>query len=220
MHLNLNKVIPRLAPCLLLLWLTGANAASEPTGEDRLSATAQLKIFLKEMKTLRSSFQQVIYANDDPQGETAAGVLYIQRPDLFRWNYTRPGQQQIIADGLNVWYYEPDLEQASVQFQSIALKGTPAKALISEEPVETFFNLEEQGEREGLAWVLLTPKEEEPRFGEIELGFSDNLLQAMRMVDSFGQTTWFLFQDTEINGKLDRELFRFEPPARSDIFNN
>jgi outer membrane lipoprotein carrier protein len=199
---------------LLLLWLSPSLALAQPA-----QGIPQLRTFLDDLTSLRANFQQVTYTQDAAAGQSAAGVFYLQRPDHFRWNYTRPGQQEIVADGLSVWYYEPDLEQVSVQFQALALKGTPARILTSEEPIDTYFELEEGGEREGLAWVTLYSKEEEPRFQEIELGLEAGQLAAMRMLDNFGQTIWFLFEDLEKNPQLDSELFRFEPPPGYDILD-
>ncbi len=204
----------RWLPLLLLLcaWLFTPLALAQQT-----SGIEQLRTFLDDLRTLRADFQQVTYVQNDDAGQTAAGVFYLERPDHFRWNYTHPGQQEIVADGLSVWYYEPDLEQVSVQFQALALKGTPARLLTSEAPIDEYFELEEGGEREGLAWVELHSKEEEPRFQKIELGLEENLLAAMRLVDNFGQTIWFLFENLAKNPDLDGGLFRFDPPPGYDI---
>ena len=203
---------------ILSLLLTPAALASASTPD---SARTQLDTFLADLDTLSADFQQVIYAPGQPQANsTAAGTLKLKRPDRFRWDYTRPTEQQIVADGISVWHYDPELEQVSVQFQTIALKGTPAKVLTGSDPVEKHFDVAEIGEREGLTWLLLSPREEEAHFEEIELGFADNLLQAMRMVDNFGQTIWFLFSDVEKNGQIDSGLFRFDPPAGHDVFRH
>jgi len=194
-------------------------AARAGVPPEKPSGHAQLTAFLQDLRTLQADFQQLIYAPGyGPTANSASGTFYLQRPRRFRWDYQAPNPQQIIADGISVWHYDPELEQVRVQFQAIALRGTPTRLLMSEEPLEELFTLEEQGERDGLAWILLTPKEEEPKFREIELGFADNLLQAIRMIDPFDQTIWFLFDQLEKNPPLDRQLFRFQPPPGYDVF--
>jgi outer membrane lipoprotein carrier protein len=34
-------------------------------------------------------------------------------PDRFRWDYRKPYQQVIVADGTAIWIYDSDLEQVT-----------------------------------------------------------------------------------------------------------
>jgi outer membrane lipoprotein carrier protein len=46
----------------------------------------------------------------DPRGklkETSSGTVALSAPRLFRWQYAKPFEQLIIADGHKVWIYDP-----------------------------------------------------------------------------------------------------------------
>ena len=64
-------------------------------------------------------------------GRQFEGQFLLKRPHRFRWNYTAPYQQDIIADGDWVWVVDKDLEQVSQQSQKEALRGTPALVLLA-----------------------------------------------------------------------------------------
>ncbi len=199
---------PIFAGLLLLLSLPLA-AANGPRQLDR---------FLHGLDTLKSDFDQMVYTPDRKQPIRSKGTFYLKRPGKFRWDYSEP-EQLIVADGSQIWLYDPDLEQVSVQSQRSALAGTPAMLLISGEPVSKAFRVSDRGSSEGMAWVELEPRDPESQFVRIRLAFSDNLLRRMQMEDKFGQRTRFRFTGIQVNPRLDDDLFRFERPDDVDIFN-
>lgn len=195
---------------LLLLWVAPPVSAS--------SSVQQMEQFLTGMQSLQASFEQSVL---DPQQRLAArsqGVFYMQRPGRFRWDYSEPDEQQIIADGRQIWLLDPELEQVSVQTQSTALQGTPAMFLIGGDPVEKHFEVIDIGDSQGFAWVELIPRDKESQFVRVLLAFQDNLLQRMEMTDTFGQITRFQFYDIQQNPTLEPSLFVFERPAYYDLY--
>lgn len=194
---------------LLASWNTWAGAGVE-----------QMHVFLSGLNTLQARFEQSVLDPEERQAHRYQGVFYLNRPNQFRWDYSQPEQQQIVADGRQIWLYEPDLEQVSVQFQRSALRGTPAMLLVSGDPVENSFRVTDVGPNQGLEWVELIPRDEESQFIRILLAFSENQLRRMEMADKFGQTTRFQFYDIQHNPRLDRQLFHFEPPDNADLYNH
>jgi outer membrane lipoprotein carrier protein len=174
--------------------------------------------FLEGVNTLEARFEQSVLDADHQSATRSQGVFYLERPGRFRWDYSEPENQQIIADGSQIWLFEPELEQVSVQSQSSALKGTPALLLISGEPVEKHFEVIDIGDRQGMGWVELIPRDEESQFTRILLAFVDNELRRMEMADKFGQITRFQFYDISPNPVFTDGFFRFEPPWGVDIF--
>ena len=45
--------------------------------------------------------------------EQSQGTVVLARPGKFRWDYLKPFEQQIVADGTKVWIYDKDLEQVA-----------------------------------------------------------------------------------------------------------
>ena len=64
--------------------------------------------------------------------------------------------------------------------------------------------------RDGEAWFELTPKSQDgladTQFSQLRLGFANDVLVAMELVDAFDQTTLIRFSDLRRNGRC-REWF-------------
>ncbi len=181
------------------------------------TATERLETFLAQVRSLRAGFQQTLYDESFRPLEESSGVMYLQRPDRFRWDYTEPYRQLIVSDGSKVWIYDVDLDQVTVRALSAAVGTTPASLLSSARPIEESFSVQDLGEEGGLAWVELRPLAEDVSFARVRLGFDRRGLRRMELLDSFGQTTVLEFHDVVRNPDLDPDLFHFEPPEGVDV---
>ena len=179
----------------------------------------QMQRFLTGLDRLSAHFEQTLFGSEGLQSMHSSGMLYLQRPRQFRWDYLEPEKQQIVADGRQIWLYDQDLEQVSVQSQDSALQGTPAMLLISGEPLERHFEISEGGRYQGMDWVELRPRGEDSQFTLILLAFMDDRLQIMEMADKFGQTTRLQFFDINPSPVFDDDFFRFERPEDVDMYN-
>ncbi|MES9972930.1 outer membrane lipoprotein chaperone LolA [Candidatus Thiodiazotropha sp. LNASS1] len=183
-----------------------------------LNGPQQLEAFLKDLTTLQADFEQTLQQDD--QAYTSNGVFYLKRPGLLRWEYTTPSEQLIVADGDRIWLYDIELEQVSHRSQRAALVGTPAQLLSDQAPISEHFQVNDLGEADGLSWVELLPREKESQFSSLRLALNENNLQRMEMIDNFGQTTRFVFDNLQRNLTLDATLFRFKPPPMIDLIGD
>jgi len=106
-------------------------ALSSPAWADGLS---DLESFLKQTQQGRTTFTQVVTppkkdGQAQPRSKTSSGTFEFQRPDRFRFEYTKPFEQTIVADGQTLWLYDADLNQASSRRQQDVLGNTPATLL-------------------------------------------------------------------------------------------
>lgn len=200
-----------LASVLLVAAVSGALAGTGPQ---------QLQEFLASNQTLQARFSQSVLDQEKQQAAQAHGIIYIQRPGRLRWDYLEPYVQHIVADGNQVWHYDPELEQASTQMQSRAFSGTPALLLSSDEPVEKHFEVIDIGASQGFEWVELIPRDQDSQFVRILLAFAENELQRLEMADKFGQVTRFQFYDIIHNPELGKDLFTLELPERYEVFRH
>ncbi|MCU7946082.1 MAG: outer membrane lipoprotein chaperone LolA [Candidatus Thiodiazotropha sp. (ex Cardiolucina cf. quadrata)] len=180
----------------------------------------QLERFLKDLNTLQADFRQTLEQQDDGPVYISHGVFYLKRPGLLRWEYDAPGEQLIVADGDRIWLHDIELEQVSHRSQQAALKGTPAQLLSDLAPITDHFQVNDLGEQDSLSWVELLPKEKEAQFASVRLALNDNRLQRMVMVDNFGQTTRFFFDNVQRNPTLNDALFKFVPPSMIDLIGD
>lgn len=179
-----------------------------------------LRAFLDQVRSLRAEFQQSVFDEDDRPLDDAGGMVYIQRPGRFRWDYTEPYPQEIVGDGEKVWIYDSDLDQVTVRPLGDALGDTPVMLLSSDQPVEQSFDVRAIDGPDGYAWAALKPLGDEVSFTEIRLGFEGDTLRVMELKDAFGQLTRLRFVNVERNPVLAPSLFQFTPPEGADIFSN
>ncbi|VAX09016.1 Outer membrane lipoprotein carrier protein LolA [hydrothermal vent metagenome] len=182
------------------------------------TGSKHLDLFLDNLGTLQANFEQSVLDDTHSKATRFQGVLYLRRPGQFRWDYSEPYEQLIVADGNRIWVYDSDLEQVSHSSQEDTLKGTPAQLLSGTAPVEESFEVIDIGESQGMEWVELIPRDKESQFIRILLAFMGKELRRMEMADQFGQITRFQFTDIQRNLELPDKLFEFEMPEGVDSY--
>jgi outer membrane lipoprotein carrier protein len=168
------------------------------------------------VKTGRADFTQVVTSADGARKKTSSGQFEFQRPNRFRFAYTKPFEQLIVADGSKVWIFDADLNQASSRKVAQALGSTPA-ALLAGGSLDNEFVLSPQPSRDGLEWALATPKAKDGPFQALRVGFKGKVLTSVEITDSFGQRSVLSFGRFDDNVALAPERFRFTPPAGADV---
>ncbi|MFO1272464.1 MAG: outer membrane lipoprotein chaperone LolA [Rubrivivax sp.] len=196
----------RLLAAAALLFAAAAHADAVDT----------LRDFVREVKTGRATFTQTVTSPDGARKKTSSGSFEFARPDRFRFVYTKPFEQTIVADGQKVWTYDPDLNQASSRALSKAIGATPA-ALLAGGSLEEEFTLAAQPSAGGLDWALATPKAKDGPFQSMRVGFKGKVLAAVEIVDGFGQRSLLQFSDFAANAALAADAFRFVPPKGADL---
>lgn len=181
------------------------------------TATERLNAFVNEVTVFQAKFEQTVLDSNGVLMEQAKGDFMLSRPGKFRWNYDMPYPQQIVADGQRIWFYDEDLEQITVQSQDETLADTPAGLLSGRTLPEAEYTLTNLNSNDGLAWVELTPKQEEANYQSIRLAFNAEGLQQMVMVDAFDQHTRLRFSQVRINPTLAEDVFVFTPPEGVDV---
>ncbi|WP_455221765.1 outer membrane lipoprotein chaperone LolA [Kaarinaea lacus] len=187
------------------------------------AAEQRLEQFFKQVKSMRADFTQSVVSENRRNPEKSEGVLQMQRPGKFRWEYRVPYEQQIIADGRKLWIYDVEMEQVIVKNLDLALGDTPAVLLSGDTNIADKFEIkeitDEVQKESSLYWLQLVPKKEETNFEKLLLAFAGENLQIMELKDAFGQITRLTFSNLEQNPVIDASVFTFEPPPGVDVIN-
>ena len=195
---------------LLLLVQSVACAAPGP-GRQALDE------FLDGLSTLQAKFEQSVLDTENAKAGQMHGLFLLDRPGRFRWDYVVPRKQIIMADGRDVWIIEEDLKQVTRHYQKWALKGTPAAFLAMEAGVDDDFEVVEIGERMGMQWLELIPRDPESDFNRILLAFADKQLLRLELNDKFGQISRFSFFEVQRNLPIDPQLFVYQGQDDWDV---
>lgn len=212
--------MPRARLPVLLAACLAFGAGALCAAEDRPVAPEQLRAFLAETVTFGARFSQVLLEADSPRAQVSEGSFYLHRPQRFRWDYTSPVPQLVVADGEHLWLYDPDLEQVTVRRLDEGLADTPAMLLSGDGLLEDSFRLGAAYHEEGIDWVELAPLSEAADFAGVRVGFEQGQLASMELMDALGQTTIIRFSDVRVNPPLDADLFRFSPPDGADVIRD
>src|SRR5450830_268376 len=183
----------------------------------KADGTSSLKNFYDKTHAMRANFYQLVTDKQGRKIQEVYGQMQLKRPNKFRWDYNKPFEQQIISDGKQVWLYDTELAQVTVRELSKALGSSPAALLAGDDNLDKNFKLMNATRTDNLDWVIATPKDKETGFDQISLGFKDNALQEMDLVDSFGHQTKIVFSKLESNPVIDAKTFLFKPPKGVDV---
>lgn len=183
-------------------------------------ALDRLQTFYRETQALHAGFDQRVLGPDGAVQERSGGEVWIQRPDRFRWDYQRPYEQLIVADGDTVKFYDPEMSQVTVRSYRRGMGHTPSMVLAGGGDLERHFHVTDQGTDGDLAWVALEPRQpQEAGFQQARVGLAADPVRVRQFefTDAFGNRTRVRFDDIRINPDLAADRFRFEAPPGTDV---
>lgn len=184
-----------------------------------------LESFLRDVSSAESGFTQVV-TSPQRAGETVArrrtssGRFEFLRPNRFRFEYTRPFEQSIVADGQTLWLYDADLNQVTARKQQDVLGSTPAALIAAGTDLKALsevFDLKASPAQDGLEWLEARPKARDGQLQSVRVGFRGGQLEVLEIADSLGQRSVITFNQWQGNVPLKAERFRFTPPAGADV---
>ena len=193
---------------LLCLFLLPLSVAANPVG--------RLYEFL-EARTFKSAFTQKVYDHQNTLIDDSRGVVAIERPGRFRWEYFSPHAKILVSDGLNFIVHDPELKQVVVRPLADALAYAPIMMLARDKPDLRDFDIDNRGRDEGLEWLSLRPKVKDMEFVLIELGLQGASVHTLKMLDHFDQWTIIRFDDPRSGLQIEPYLFRVHADEETDI---
>ena len=199
-----------LTAVVALTWLFAGQAYAD-------AASARLSDLLGKAETLSGRFSQLTLDASGTHLQEATGQMELKRPGLFRWHTDAPLEQLLVSNGQQVWLYDPDLEQVTIQQLDQRLTHTPALLLSGDvSKIGENFTIEFK-EAGDVVDFILRPKARDTLFDTLRLSFRGGLINDMQLIDSVGQRTNILFMGVQLNQPLAAERFIFEIPAGVDV---
>jgi outer membrane lipoprotein carrier protein len=207
----------------VLKFVVAVSAGLLLAGAAHASALEQFKTFVASTKSAKGEFTQRQVKSTEAGNKTSTpstGTFVFARPGKFIWNYQKPYDQVLQADGDQLFIYDKDLNQVTVKKLGDALGSSPAAILFGSNDLEKNFTLSEAGTKEGVEWLKAIPKAKDTSFEQITIGLRNGLPEAMELKDTFGQTSVLSFRKIEKNPALNAASFKFVMPKGADVFNN
>lgn len=194
---------------LVITFVTVTTCLAQASGLDTLHK------FNNDTDGISGLFTQTVKSKKKTQ--TTSGNFSIQRPGLFRWEYTKPYKQTIVGDGKTVWLYDKDLAQVTKRSQNQTIGDSPAAILSNKSALNASYTLADDGNRDGIDYIQAKPKRSNTGYQNIRIGFRGDNLANMQLKDSFGNQTTITFTNINTQPKFDRSIFKFTPPKGVDV---
>ena len=166
----------------------------------------RIETYLNRIKTMEARFLQVT-----SDGDYSEGDLYFSKPGKMRLNYDSPSSIVIVSDGVNLGYYDKELEQVSY----LSLEWTQASILLRESISFSAGDILVTAFERGPGVLRLTViKGDDPLEGNITLIFSDRPLGLKKwtVTDAQGIVTNVSLLGPRFGMTLSPKLFHIEPP--------
>jgi outer membrane lipoprotein carrier protein len=150
----------------------------------------------------------------------AWGKLTFKRPGKMLWRYEEPKGQFVLADGKNLYFYQPEQNQVIKSPLSNAFRSDiPLSFLLGLGNLKKDFNVALKGTDENQYVLRLEPKGDLGGFSEVLVGVSrstsDILWVSVR--DAASNITTIRFSAMRKGIGIQESLFRFQLPDGVDV---
>lgn len=182
----------------------------------------QFKAFVSNTHAAKGDFiqRQMKTVNGQVKlSDQSSGTFMFARPGKFIWQYDKPFEQLLQADGEKMYLYDKDLNQVTTRLLGSAISSSPAAILFGSNDLEANFTLTDAGQKDAMEWLQAVPKDKDSTFTQISIGMQNGLPREMDLRDNFGKTTIILLQHMERNPPFKADQFKFTVPAGADVFN-
>ncbi len=197
-----------LAAALLVQPLAAMAATPAATlSESDRADVARVEQYLNSIRTVAARFMQ------SSEGRVAQGNFYLERPGKMRIQYDPPDPLFMVASGMYLSVYDPQLKQASY----LPIDSTPAYFLVKDKVgFEDNVTVSKIVRGSDALRVTLHDRDH-PDQGRITLVFSDKPLQLRKwtVIDRNGKEIDVALLDAQFDTKLDPNLFKFVDPSPS-----
>ena len=173
----------------------------------------QLKAKLDAIAGLKADFEQQVTDINGKLIQQGSGELALAQPNRFYWHLQQPDESVIVADGKDVWIYNPFAEEVSVLALENAIAASPMTLLVRRDEASwARYNITLDKE-----CFQIAPKTEEAGVQQVSVCFKDNTLTRLALKDTQGNFSQFNLSGQQPLTDSDKRLFQFELPEGGSI---
>jgi outer membrane lipoprotein-sorting protein len=167
---------------------------------------ARVEQYLNGIRTVAARFMQ-----SSSDGNVVQGNFYLQRPGKMRIQYDGPNPLFMVASGIYLSVYDPEIKQTSY----LPIESTPAYFLVKNKVGLDDDVTVTRVERSADALRVTVHEKGHPDQGRITLVFSDKPLQLRKwtVLDRDGKQIDVALLDAQFDSKLDPDLFKYVDPT-------
>lgn len=174
---------------------------------------AALKSKLSQIDNLKANFSQTVTDLNQKVIQTGKGVLALAFPNRFYWHLTEPDESLIVADGSDVWIYNPFAEEVTVMDVNQAINASPIALLVHrDEKTWAQYKVKQDGD-----CYNIKPLNVDATMSSVEVCFNGQALTEIVLDDQQGNVSQFRLSDQTQLTKAESSLFTFILPDGVDV---
>ncbi|GGB58328.1 outer membrane lipoprotein chaperone LolA [Shewanella inventionis] len=184
----------------------------------RADDASELRAKLAKVDNLHATFsQQVTDINNKPI-QSGNGVFALAYPNQFYWHLTEPDESLIVADGANLWVYNPFAEEVTVMDVSQAVDASPMALLVhrDDETWNKYTVIKRQNDAQSNCFDI-QPKKLNSSVVAVSVCFKAALLTQFNLTDEQGNLSQFQLSAQRAVTPAEKSLFKFAVPDNVDI---
>lgn len=199
----------------LLLWPMAGSIAQD-------EAAAELDTLLADIDTYQADVRQLIVESSGGVLEESEIRFMLKRPNGFYWETLEPYPELIVTDGKQLWNYQPDLLQVTVEDWNGDRSELAAQLLngrIDKIEQDYFINGGRVGNGDSFEFIL-EPVDPASLYERVTLYFRDNSLGSIHIDNGNGQRTFWEFFNPQVNEPIEDSAFVFKAPEDIEVIDN
>jgi outer membrane lipoprotein carrier protein len=224
----LLSVSHRLNRFILVLFLLSSYSIEGAVTDSVLETSIQgLQKRYSAVQDLQMEFFQH-YTNPRRAPKTEAGILFLKRPGMMRWEYKTPQEKLFVSDGKMIYFYLPRERQVQkTRVRESNDQRIPFLFLLGKGNFKRDFSrIEWASDIEpvfpGNKMIYAYPKQGIDEFSKILMEFDPYHYQLQRVTvfEVDGATSEFVFSNIRENLGTKTSLFNFKIPANVEVLEN
>ena len=178
----------------------------------------ELRAKLSNIDSLHATFtQQVTDINSKPI-QTGSGVFALAYPNQFYWHLTQPDESLIVADGANLWIYNPFAEEVTVMDVAQAVDASPMALLVHrDEATWAKYSVTKRAVSEKSTCFDIQPKKLNSNVAAVSVCFEASQLVKFNLTDEQGNLSQFALTQQRKVKDNEANIFKFAVPDNVDI---
>jgi len=173
---------------------------------------------LESLASLKADFSQKVTDINDKVIQSGEGVFALAYPNKFYWHLTQPDESLIVADGQDLWIFNPFAEEVTVMDFADAVEASPIALLVHrDEETWAQYRVNQVQPESGKACYLIKPKSLENSVVTVTVCFDETQLTDFNLLDEQGNHSQFVLSNQTSVADEEQSLFEFVVPANVDI---
>ncbi len=191
--------------CLVLVFCTPMVTFAQSVKEELQQKLDQLAPFSAE-------FTQTVSSYDGEELLTSNGSMLLQRPNKFRWETAEPDEQLIVSDGVDLWFYNPFVEQVSIYQLKDAITNTPFMLIAgADAQLWQDYRVSKKADE----YTITVPGDDSVAIFTVK--FARNKITNFSVQEKQGQLSTFALKNYTTVAKPADSEFTFTIPAGTDV---